>query len=277
VSQLLRLATLVVVVVSMVGLALAANWPPINAPTDWKLTFADEFDTLNLLHWDPKFPWGRFLHNGEKEIYVDPTYTGDSSMSLGLNPFSVNDGILTIRADRATPALRQHLQGQLYTSGLLTTKYSFSQLYGYFEMRAKFPLGRGLWPAFWLLPTDQSWPPEIDVVEILGDQPSTLYTTVHMVVGTKNKRDDKIGFGSRVPDVTMNFHTYGVMWSPNYIAWYFDGKRVAYTTTPANVRKPMYILINLAVGGDWPGQPDGNTKFPADMQVDYIRAYALRH
>jgi beta-glucanase (GH16 family) len=250
------------------------NLPPETAPTNWPLTFSDNFRTFDQSHWTTKFNEGnRFLGGqGEEEIYVDPSYTGDRSAPLGLNPFSIKDGVLTIRADRPSLTLRPHLEGQLYTSGLVTTEHSFSQLYGYFEMRAKFPYGRGLWPAFWLLPTDMSWPPEIDVVEVVGDQAKTVYTTVHW--GLKLK-PQKIGFNPSVSDVTENFHLYGMMWSPTFVAWYFDGKRIAYTQTPSDTHKPMYLLINLAVGGDWPGQPDVSTKFPADMQINYVKAYAL--
>lgn len=247
--------------------------PPVNAPSGWKMTFDDEFDTLDMSRYETHLPQARFIGGqGEKEIYVDRMYAGDGSTPLNLNPFSVKDGVLTIRADRPTTAIRQHLEGQQYTSGMLTTRHSFSQLYGYFEMRAKLPLGKGLWPAFWLCAIDLSWPPEIDVMESLGHNPTTLYTTVHM--GQRDK-PDKIGFATQVADTTTDFHTYGMLWSPTVIAWYFDGKRVAYTPTPPDVRKAMYMLINLAVGGDWPGDPDASMKFPADMQLDYVRVYAL--
>jgi serralysin len=271
---MLRRSPLFALIVIMSTIA-SAEEAPRDAPTGWKLTFADEFDTLNLSRWESRFGEGnRFLGGqGEKEIYVDPTYKGDTQTPLGLNPFSVRNGVLTIRADRPDPLIRGHLEGQLYTSGLLTTRHSFSQRYGYFSMRARFPLGRGLWPAFWLLPSDRSWPPEIDVVEILGDQPTTLYATVHMV--GPNHEHIKVGFNPSVDDVTSGFHSYGALWSPAFVAWYFDGKRVAYTAELRDMDKPMYILINLAVGGDWPGQPDATTKFPADMQIDYVRAYAL--
>ncbi len=83
------------------------------------------------------------------------------------------------------------------------------------------------------------------------------------------------GIGITVPDVSKDFHTYGVLWSPTFVAWYFDGHRVSHTPTPPDMHKPMYLLIDLAVGGKWPGQPDASTTFPADMEVDYVRAYSI--
>jgi len=77
-----------------------------------------------------------------------------------------------------------------------------------------------------------------------------------------------------VPDMSSDFHTYGVLWNESFVGWYFDGKRVAFTPTPADMHRPMYLLLNLAVGGSWPGAPDEQTQFPARMQVDYVRAYA---
>lgn len=248
--------------------------PPANAPTNWKLTFHDEFDTLDLSRWNTTFATGdRYLGGqGEQEMYVDPAYTGDTEAPLGLNPFSVSNGILTVQADHPRPQIRSHLQGQEYTSGLLTTADHFTQLYGYFEIRAKYPVGQGLWPGFWMLPADKSWPPEIDIVELRGDEPKTLYLTVHYQ--TPGNSHEKVGFHPTVQDVSAAFHVYGVLWSPDYIAWYVDDRRVAYTTTPDDVKKPMYLLIQLAVSGDWPGTPNEKTKFPAKMEIDYVRAHA---
>lgn len=248
--------------------------PPADAPVGWKVTFADEFDTLDLSRWNTTFATGdRYLGGqGEQEIYVDPSYTGDGTIPLGLNPFSVSNGILTVRAERPSPETKVHLEGQEYTSGLLTTAHHFSQLYGYFEIRAKYPVGRGLWPGFWMLPSDGTWPPEIDIVELRGDEPRTLYLTVHYK--SPGNSHEKSGFRQDIQDVSAGFHVYGVLWSPDYITWYVDNKRVAYTKTPDDVKKPMYLLIQLAVSGDWLGKPDGTTNFPARMDVDYVRVHA---
>lgn len=246
------------------------------------LTFDDEFNSLSLYNgvsgtWDPTYGFGGLnnfasrIHGDEKQIYVDPSFTGSTSSALGANPFSIHDGILDITAAPTSPALADALEGYQYTSGLITTRESFQQTYGYFEMRAELPQGQGLWPAFWLMPANGGWPPELDVVEMLGNNPSTIYTTAHFNGPTGPAQS---AFGSNVADTSSGFHTYGVDWEPDQITWYFDGKQVAQTATPADMHSPMYLLANLAVGGSWPGSPDATTPFPANMQIDYIRAYA---
>ena len=106
--------------------------------------------------------------NGEQQIYVDPRYGGRATTPLGLDPFKVKDGVLSIVASRTPPALKPVLFNNEYISGILTTQGSFAQKYGYFEIRAKIPVGIGVWPAFWMLADDGGWPPEIDVLEGRG-------------------------------------------------------------------------------------------------------------
>jgi beta-glucanase (GH16 family) len=162
------------------------------------------------------------------------------------------------------------VNGYAYTSGMITSFHSFSQTYGYFEMKAKLPAGQGLWPAFWLLPTDLSWPPEIDIMEVIGSTPNQLETSVHYDAGGHQMKNNT----TILEGMTTGFHTYGVDWQRDKIAWYFDGSKVYEVATPAGMDKPMYMLANLAVGGEWPGSPDGTTSFPATLQIDYIRAYS---
>jgi beta-glucanase (GH16 family) len=144
--------------------------------------------------------------------------------------------------------------------------------YGYFEISAKMPRGAGLWPAFWLLPENGTWPPEIDVVEQIGI-PTTIHQTIHYVSG--GERAAK-GTPITVADTTAGFHTYAVDWEPATITIYFDGHPTSSWPTPPDMKQPMYILINLAVGGasSWPGPPDSSTAFPANMFIDYVRAFA---
>jgi beta-glucanase (GH16 family) len=154
---------------------------------------------------------------------------------------------------------------------MLTTYRSFTQQGGYFEMRAKLPAGKGIWPAFWMLPADGSWPPELDAMEVLGHDPSTIFMTVHSnLTGAHTQTQGS----AKVPDTSAAFHTYGVLWEASKITWYFDGQPVYTTAPPSDLNKPLYILVNLAVGGDWPGNPDATTPFPAVYQIDYVRAYA---
>jgi beta-glucanase (GH16 family) len=133
-------------------------------------------------------------------------------------------------------------------------------------MRARLPRGKGLWPAFWLLPKDQSWPPEIDVMEEIGD-PGVVYHTVHSRIA------DQPGVKAEVPGDPDGFHTFAVAWDPQQVVWYVDGRETARKPTPPDANKPMYLLVNLAVGGHWPGVPDASTAFPARMTVRWVRAY----
>jgi beta-glucanase (GH16 family) len=246
----------------------SAAEPPLTPPSGWQQTFDDEFTSLDLSRWTTQFPWGsRFISSKEEQIYVDPAYLG-----LGLNPFSIENGVLTITASRVSVQLREQLQGRHYISGLLTSYPRFAQLYGYFEMRARLPPGRGLWPTFWLAPIDLKWPPEIDIVETVGE-PTKLYATIHF--GRSPEHPRHTGFAIDVPDMTTGFHSYGVLWTSQVVAWYFDQQRIAFTATPPDMHQKMYLMINLAVGGAWPGSPTPQTPFPAKLRIDYIRAYSL--
>ncbi len=254
------------------GLVLLAALPAQAGPDKRRLIFADDFDRLSLRlpgspdgRWDTRFSFGgRTLPtNGELQLYVDKSYLG-----LGLDPFTVAKGVLTITARPVDGRLKARLGGHGFTSGLLTTEHSFAFTYGYVEMRARLPAGKGLWPAFWLLPADRSWPPEIDVFEVLGDRPDRLHMAIHTTRGLTEGTDAEVG------DLSRDFHVYGVDWEPERVRWYLDGRQVFEAPTPADLHRPMYLLIDLAVGGTWPGAPDESTRFPAEMKVDYVRAWA---
>jgi hypothetical protein len=208
--------------------------------------------------------------NGEKQVYVDRGFRGTSDKPLGLDPFRVENGVLNIVADRAPPTVKPQIWNYPFVSGLITSQFSHRQLYGVFEMRARLPKGRGLWPAFWLLPADHSWPPEIDILEVLGNDPTILHTNAHSKASGKHTDAPSV---IPVPDTSADFHDYAVDWEPEGIRWYFDGVEVARAPTPTDMHKPMYMLVNLAVGGHWPGDPDASTPFPAELSVKWIRAY----
>ncbi|PAP94317.1 family 16 glycosylhydrolase [Mesorhizobium wenxiniae] len=241
-----------------------------------ELTFSDEFDTLDLWNgssgtWDSNFWWGAangssLTSNKELQWYIDTNYAPTSSV----NPFSVEDGVLTITAARAPEAIRPYINNYQYTSGLLTTYESFAQTYGYFEIRADMPEKQGVWPAFWLLPADGSWPPELDVVEMVGQDPNKLILTGH---SNETGTHTKVSSTAYVAD-TAGFHTYGVLWTEDELVWYFDDVEVARAATPADMHEPMYMLVDLAVGG-MAGTPADGLATPAEMQIDYIHAYAL--
>jgi beta-glucanase (GH16 family) len=242
------------------------------------LTFSDEFNTFSYWNgssgtWGTGYPWtaangGTNAGNGEEQWYVNANYAQTAS----LGTYTAQNGIMNIKAAPTPAALQSYVNGYGYTSGMITSYHSFSQTYGYFEMKAKLPAGQGLWPAFWLLPTDLSWPPEIDIMEVIGSAPNQLETSVHYDAGGHQMKNQT----TIIEGMTTGFHTYGVDWQKDTISWYFDGSKVYEVATPAGMDKPMYMLANLAVGGDWAGSPDGTTPFPATLQIDYIRAYAAK-
>jgi beta-glucanase (GH16 family) len=208
--------------------------------------------------------------NGEMQIYVDRGFRGAAAAPLGLDPFRATKGGLEVIADRAPDTIKPFIGNYQYTSGLITTLPSFSQLYGVFEMRARVPRGKGLWPAFWLLPTNHSWPPEIDVFEILGNDPTILHTNAHSKATGKHTDAPSV---IHISDASADFHTYAVDWEPDDIAWYFDEAEVARKPTPPDMHTPMYILIDLAVGGHWPGSPDASVHFPATLAIQWLHVY----
>jgi beta-glucanase (GH16 family) len=206
--------------------------------------------------------------NGEQEVYVDPSYQG-----LGLNPFSDTNGVLTIQAAKTPAADLSKVYNLPYTSGIITTQGTFAQQYGYFEAGIETPAGQGLWPAFWLLPANGQWPPELDVMEQVDNTVggnTTSFSTVHSTVVAN------ASFGAVIPtDLTSGFHTYGMNWTASTITFYVDGQQIFQTATPADDKQPMYMLLNLAVGGTWPGSPDATTDFStAQMKVDYVHVYS---
>jgi beta-glucanase (GH16 family) len=160
-------------------------------------------------------------------------------------------------------------------SGMVSSAGHFDFRDGYVEMRAKLPAGHGLWPAFWLLPSAGTWPPEIDIMENLGSEPSIQQMHYYYDNRSGNHRDD--GTAWTGPDFSADFHTFSVEWSPSVIRWYVDGveRRPAYSDASTIASQPMYLLATLQIGGSWPGDPDGSTSFPADYRIDYIRVWQL--
>ncbi|HYD32634.1 MAG TPA: glycoside hydrolase family 16 protein [Azospirillaceae bacterium] len=259
--------------------ALAAALSPLHPARAvdldrYALTFAEEFDGFDRRsetrpqgRWDTmfvRFNVRRLPDNKEAQVYADPDFKGTAPDTLGVNPFSIKDGVLTVEA---APADRfrvlPYVQALPYTSGMISTERSFAQRYGYFEMRARLPVGRGLWPAFWMLSTSGRWPPEIDVFESLGHETGKVYMTAHQPKGKMSEAKLDVA----------GWHTYGVEWTAETITWIIDGVEVK--REPNRIHEPMYLIANLAVGGEgsWPGAPDPATVFPARMEIDHIRAY----
>ncbi len=262
---------------AMISLAMADERTPYRKPPASALVFEDTFGDLRLWNgksgiWQPILPWGArtIPTNRERQFYVDARIDPPDIASLA--PFALDHG-LVISARPIPPGARPLTAGLSYASGLLTTAHAFSQTYGYFEIRAKIPRGKGLWPAFWLIPVDRSWPPEIDVMEAHGHLVNGYWATIHWREGAGAPQEK--GFRIGTPDLTEDFHDFGVEWGPEQTLWTFDGQVVARAPTPSTMRKPMYIVINLAVGGKWPGDPDAATRFPAKLHVQRVQAYRL--
>ncbi len=247
------------------AIALTAPLPPGQAG-NLRPVFSDDFSHFvsaatgrldGRAVWQSEFKPGlRTLgNNHEAEWYEDAGPHG---------PFSTQGGGLTITARPAS-----HLpQGMSYSSGLITTRQSFSQTYGYFAICAQLPHGAGMWPAFWLLPADGSWPPEIDVMEMLGNDPTDYYASVHAAGLDKVTKIP-------APDLSAGFHVFAVSWRPDKIRYYLDGVQVNEVNTQADMHKPMYMLANLAVGGpgSWPGPADGET---GRYKIAWIKAWQFR-
>lgn len=220
-------------------------------PSDlWALTYADEFNGPTLsTDWTAEN--GRWPYNEEWETYrpyANTTSNGNLVITATYDP-------------RVNPP---------YVSGRINTRNRFLQQYGKFEMRAKMPRGRGIWPAFWLLPQD-SWPPEIDIMEFLGHDVSTVYFTNHWGV-YPNVASQNFPYSG--PDFSAAYHTFACEWWPGQIDYFVDGVRRASARNPGVPDVPMYVILNVAVGGLWPGYPDATTVFPQQMLVDYVRVYA---
>lgn len=240
-----------------------------------KLTYDEEFNSISYAGgtqmttgdhtWNTTMSGGiRSLSgNNEEQIYIDPGYKG-----LGVNPFSVNNGVLTIKAAPASSTVRSQT-GYDYTSGVLTTQNIFTQQYGYFEVRAKLPAGgQGLWPAFWMLPSGGNWPPELDILEAISSAPWYLHQGYHSNYGND-------GVAENTPNNnTRDFHTYGMDWNKDTITFYYDGEARWTFDTPDDLHVPMFMILNQAIGGNWAGSPDSTTDWSqANYQIDYVRAY----
>jgi beta-glucanase (GH16 family) len=259
-------------------------------------TFHDEFDQhpLKSGKWVPHYAgganwpgaryWGgkgsdvrrKDAYNGEQQIYVDPRYAGRGHLPLGLNPFKVRNGILSIIASRTPPELKWFLFDNEYVSGILTTQESFSQKYGYFEIRSKIPIGTGVWPAFWLLANDGGWPPEIDVMEGRGQRPGDLVMTTHWRI--PSGKIESCGFDFLLAGASTEFHDYGTLWLPDRLIYFIDRRPVTDIKVPIGFDDPMYMIVNLAMGAKYftgVGVVDGESPLMVEFQIDRISAYQI--
>lgn len=261
--------------------------PPVRvvAPDGWHLAWHDEFEgeSVDRAKWrvEDRSTFGD--GNGELACLMDRPHN-----------VGVDDGALALRAVAEDPPLRcgdsdeRMPRGRQYSSAMLSTRGTADWVYGRFEARARLPTepgaSQGLWPAFWLRPTDGGVG-ELDVVEAVGTGPDASGTdearSVHQTLwydysGAHPRETTTVV----LPDVPSDgFHTYAVEWDPGAVRWYVDG-RMTYSrdtaTTPwldEALARPFFLRVNLAVGGRWPGAPDGTTKLPATLAVDYVRVF----
>jgi beta-glucanase (GH16 family) len=248
-----------------------------NQSSPWALAWSDEFNQPDGSPPDPK-KWtydigGNGWGNHELEYYTNRPANA-----------SIHNGKLAITAMREDLTGADRVTRQ-YTSARLKTQGIFTQAYGKFEARIQIPRGSGMWPAFWMLGDDiesHGWPAcgEIDVMENIGKEPSTIQGSMH---GPGYSGDQ--GFTSTFhlpggPKFADDFHEFAAEWEPGVVRFTVDGQLYA-TFQPSQLPPgkkwvfdhPFFILLNVAVGGDWPGPPDASTEFPQTMLVDYVRVY----
>lgn len=252
---------------------------PDGQTDDWSLLFHDEFDgnSLDQNKWATCYWWWGHWRVGdgctneataELEFYKkDNVIVSNGTLKLQAR----QQEVITLDADGFKRTYH-------YTSGMITTgrdtsdravpaKFLFQ--YGYAEIKAKIPSGQGLWPAFWTLPDDHNSRPEIDVMEILGHEPNEVHFHLH-------NNDIDPGETWSGLNLSEDWHTFAVDWQPDALIWYVDGiERWRYSDTQNIPISPSYLLLNLAVGGYWPGSPDASTPFPSDFEIDYVRVWQI--
>lgn len=244
---------------------IPATATPEWARDGWELVWQDEFDgdEVNRENW--AFDLGRGSGgwgNNESQWYTERPEN-----------VRIEDGILIIEA-REEEFIRSD-----YTSTRMKTEGLHSWTYGRFQARIQIPTGQGIWPAFWLLGAEGgTWPNngEIDVMENIGREPNTVHGTIH---GPGYSGGSGVGNPyTQAAPFADDFHIYTVEWEPETIRWYVDDA-LTFTVSADDVPgawvydHPFFIIMNVAVGGSWPGYPDETTTFPQQMKVDYVRVY----
>lgn len=269
-----------IVTALLVGVILPMPAAHAAKQKGWKLTWSDEFNQKDGSSPDPA-KWqfvtgGRGFGNNELESYTARPENAH-----------IQDGKLVITAIKESYTGADGIQRD-YTSARLQTKGKFEQKYGRFEARIKIPRGQGIWPAFWMLGNDidtVGWPKsgEIDIMENVGKEPSKVHGTLH---GPAYSGDSPLTGAYTLPNgkaFADDFHLFAVEWEPTEIRFYVDGHLYEAQTTdsiPENKKwvfdHPFFLLLNLAIGGYWPGNPDASTQFPQQMLVDYVRVYSRK-
>ena len=236
----------------------------IPAPPGYVLRWHDEFDStvVDPSKWEYEVN-GEGGGNNELQYYT----------SRPENSF-VKDGMLTIRARQ------ESYLGKQYTSARMRTLNKGDWKYGRFEVRAQLPYGQGLWPAIWMLPTDWAyggWPTsgEIDIMELLGHEPWKVYGTIHFGPAAPNNQHlgGSYSLPTEAPTFAGSFHVFSIEWDSLGIRWFVDSTNYFSVAKSMPFDQRFHLLLNVAVGGNWPGSPNEMTVFPQDMIVDYVRVF----
>ncbi len=268
----MRWSTIVRVAIACGCLWAAAGAAAQNKP-GWALAWSDEFDQADGSSPDPS-----------KWVF-DTGASGWGNRELQ-NYTNRVDNVRIERGQLVIEAKKEDYLGSAYTSGRIKTQGKWSWTYGRIEARIKIPRTQGIWPAFWMLGSNIAsarWPNcgEIDIMENIGREPGLVHGTLH---GPGYSGGAGIGGPFALPGggaFADDFHLYAVEWAPNEIKWFVDGSQyfaVTPSRLPAGAKwvfdQPQFILLNVAVGGNWPGNPDQTTVLPQRMLVDYVRVYA---
>ncbi|MBN1542314.1 glycoside hydrolase family 16 protein [candidate division KSB1 bacterium] len=246
----------------------------IPNPEGWTLVWNDEFsgDSIDPAKWEHEVN-AQGGGNNELQYYTDRS----------VNSF-IEEGCLVIQA------LRENYKGpegtREYTSARLRTKNKGDWKYGRFDIRARLPFGQGIWPAIWMLPTEGKYggwaaSGEIDIMELLGHEPNKVYGTLHYGGEWPNNIHSGKAFLLKENDFSSDFHLFTLEWSPGVFRWYVDGELYQTQTQwyssngsfPAPFDEFFHLVLNVAVGGNWPGNPDNSTVFPQKMIIDHVRVY----
>lgn len=222
----------------------------VEQADSWQLVWQEEFE-------------GSEIETETWNVLDDAFGFGNRKQHYKPENVEVSDGALKITTKKELS------EGMPYTSGAVTTKGKAVFQQGKLEVRAKMPSGKGLLPAIWLWTNSGNTYPEIDIVEILGQEPGQAWSTIHYEVGGLYSKTYSY---ADLQDLTADFHTYGIEWEKDSLTFLIDGNPV-YTTAAYVPDEEMYLFINTAVGGDWVGEPDGTVEFPKELLVDWIRYY----
>jgi hypothetical protein len=246
-------------------------------PQGYQLTFSEEFARISLdrsctgngtwaTYWC-KWNARNLSGNNDQALKADPCFRGSGGPTLaehGLLTHKRTVGNTLKLYGRVIPkVIRSQYYSFSYVGGMISTERTHAQTYGYWEVRARLThTSKGHHWAMWLVPQDGSWPPEIDMVEVVGENPSRFYMNSH-------------GDGGRLTWYTSSdpfgWHTWGFLWTQSDLVWFIDG--IERKRTSNYINKPMYLLISPEIGDSWAGDPDRSTVWPMEMEIEYVRVY----